>query len=213
MLLQKERELVVKYGKKMSADHITSGTAGNISIYNADKGLLAISPTGMDYFETSPEDVVVTDLDLNIVDSKRKPSSELALHAEFYRNKPGIRAVVHAHSIYCTTFAVLNQPLRAVHYCIGSVGAPIVPVAPYHMYGTEELAKDTIKVCGKGNAVLLANHGVVTCGTDIESAYGLLCSLEFLAQVQYQSMCIGKPTILDDAQMDCVIEKFKSYGQ
>ena len=80
---------------------------------------MAISPSGMDYFSTTPEDVVITDLEANIVDGVRKPSSEWALHTAFYRHKPHARAVVHTHSMYCTTFAVLGQPIRAVHYVIG----------------------------------------------------------------------------------------------
>ncbi len=127
MLMQEERELVVEYGRKMSTDRLSTGTSGNISVCNAEKGLMAISPSGMDYFSTTPEDVVITDLEANIVDGVRKPSSEWALHTAFYRHKPHARAVVHTHSMYCTTFAVLGQPLRAVHYAIGDTGAATVP--------------------------------------------------------------------------------------
>ena len=101
-------ELVVEYGRKMSTDRLSTGTSGNISVCNAEKGLMAISPSGMDYFSTTPEDVVITDLEANIVDGVRKPSSEWALHTAFYRHKPHARAVVHTHSMYCTTFAVLG---------------------------------------------------------------------------------------------------------
>ena len=83
MLMQEERELVVEYGKKMSAARLSTGTSGNISIYNAEKGLMAISPSGIDYFSTRPEDVVITDLDANIVDGDKKPSSEWGLHTTF----------------------------------------------------------------------------------------------------------------------------------
>ena len=88
MLMQEERELVVEYGRKMSTDRLSTGTSGNISVCNAEKGLMAISPSGMDYFSTTPEDVVITDLEANIVDGVRKPSSEWALHTAFYRHKP-----------------------------------------------------------------------------------------------------------------------------
>ena len=108
MLMQEERELVVEYGKKVSQAGLCPGTSGNISIYNAEKGLMAISPSGMDYFETKPEDIVITDLEANVVDGARKPSSEWGLHTTFYKHKPEARAVVHTHSVYCTTFAVLG---------------------------------------------------------------------------------------------------------
>ena len=141
MLMQEERELVVEYGKKMSAARLSTGTSGNISIYNAEKGLVALSPSGMDYFSTTPEDVVILNLDGKVVDGKRKPSSEWALHTMFYKHKPHARAVVHTHSVYCTTLAVLGEPIRAVHYVIGDAGAAEVPCAPYQLFGTEALAE------------------------------------------------------------------------
>lgn len=213
MLLQEERELVVEYGKKMSADRLSTGTSGNISIYNAEKGLMAISPSGMDYFKTTPEDIVVTDLNANIVEGIRKPSSEWALHTEFYKNKPYARAVVHTHSMYCTTFAILGQPIKAVHYVIGDAGAAEIPCIPYYTFGTVELAQAAIAACGKCDAVLLGNHGMLACGKDIKSAYGLACNVEYIAELQYRAMCIGTPNIVSDADMEVVMEKFKSYGQ
>ena len=208
MLMQEEREQVVAYGKKMSAAGLSTGTSGNISVYNAEKGLMAISPSGIDYFSTTPEDVVVTDLDANIVDGDKKPSSEWALHTAFYRRKPHIRAVVHTHSMYCTTFAVLGMPLRAVHYAIADAGAAEIPCAPYRLFGTAELAEAAVEA-----AVLLANHGLVACGKDLRGAYGLACNLEYVAELQYRAMCIGRPNVLTDEQMAEVMERFRSYGQ
>ena len=202
MLMQEERELVVEYGKKMSAARLSTGTSGNISIYNAEKGLVAISPSGMDYFFTTPED-----------DGKRKPSSEWALHTAFYKRKPHARAVVHTHSMFCTTMAVLGEPIRAVHYVIGDAGAAEVPCAPYQLFGTEALAEAAMEVCGKSNAVLLGNHGLVCCGKDIKGAYGLACNLEYIAEIQCRAMSIGKPNVLTEEQMAEVMVKFQSYGQ
>ena len=164
MLLQKERELVVEYGRKMSAGRLCTGTSGNISVYVPERGLMAISPSGIGYFDTRPEDVVVTDLEANIADGTRKPSSEWALHTLFYKNKPHIRAVVHTHSMYCTTFAVLGRPLRAVHYAIADAGAAEVPCTPYYPFGTLELAEAAVETAGDSDAVLLGNHGLVEIG-------------------------------------------------
>ena len=213
MLMQEERELIVEYGKKMSAARLSTGTSGNISIYNAEKGLMAISPSGIDYFSTQPEDVVIMDPEANVVDGARKPSSEWGLHTTFYKHKPEARAVVHTHSMYCTTFAVLGQPIRAVHYVIGDAGVATVPCAPYYPFGTLELAEAAISVCGESNAVLLGNHGLVTCGSSLKSAYSLACNMEYIAELQYRAMCIGKPNILSDEEMADVMERFKSYGQ
>ena len=120
MLMEEERKLVAEYGRKMSTDGLARGTAGNISIYNPELGLMAISPSGLGYFDTTPEDVCVCDLDGKVADGTRKPSSEHGLHAAFYKEKAaqGCLAIVHTHSDYATTLACMGEPIRAVHYVI-----------------------------------------------------------------------------------------------
>ena len=103
--------------------------------------LMAISPSGIGYFDVKPEDIVIMDLEANIVDGDKKPSSEWALHTAMYKTKSECRAVVHTHSMYCTVFATLRQPLRAAHYVIADAGVDEVPCAPYCTYGTQELAE------------------------------------------------------------------------
>lgn len=213
MLLQRERELVVEYGRRMSADRLSVGTSGNISVYVPEEGLMAISPSGIGYFDTRPEDVVVTDLEARVVEGTRKPSSEWALHTLFYKRKPHIRSVVHTHSMYCTTFAVLGRPLQAVHYAIADAGAAEIPCAPYYPFGTLELAEAAVETAGKCDAVLLGNHGLVACGRDLPGAYGLALNLEYAAELQYRALCIGTPNVLTEEQMADVMERFQSYGQ
>lgn len=213
MLLEKERLDVVEYGKKIAREGLSSGTSGNISIYNRSMNLIAISPSGIDYNETRPEDIVIVDKDGRIVDGDRKPSSELNLHIEMYKVKNDCNAIVHTHSMYCTVFASLRQPLKAVHYVIGDANSSEVLCCPYETYGTKDLAISAAKTIGDSNAVLLANHGVLTCGRNIESAFSLVKTLEYCAELQYRCMAIGNPKVLSDSEMDRVIEKFKGYGQ
>lgn len=213
MKLFEERKQLVEYGKRMSKEGLSTGTSGNLSIYNDEKGLMAITPSGMNYFDIVPEDIVIMDLDGHIVDGKRKPSSEWMLHSIFYKNKPDINAVVHTHPKYSTIFAVLNKPVRAVHYAIADAGTSEIPCAPYHIFGSKELAEEAIKTCAKGKAVLLANHGLITCGENLESAYNTTSNIEFVAELQYRSMSIGKPVILSKEDMKGVLESFKTYGQ
>ena len=213
MLMQKEREQIVAYGKKMSAEGLCPGTSGNLSIFDPMTGNMAINPSGMDYFATLPEDVVVMDLSGQVIKGSRNPSSEWSLHAEFYKHKSNIRSVVHTHSPYCTTFAVLGQPIRAVHFLIGGAGVSEIPCAPYETFGTEKLARVAVRACGKSNAVLLANHGFVCCAESISGAVSLAGDCEFLAKLQYQAMCVGTPQILSDRDIAAAIERFKTYGQ
>ena len=102
MLLQEQREQVVEYGKRLVTTGLTDGTFGNLSIFDRESGLMAISPSGMDYFATTPEDVVVADLEGKVVEGKRKPSSELDLHRLFYRRRQDVNGVVHTHSTFAT---------------------------------------------------------------------------------------------------------------
>ena len=213
MLMRAEREALVDYGKKLSLAGLCPGTSGNLSVYDPDSGLMAITPSGLNYFETRPEDIVITDLSGNIADGGRRPSSELNLHAAFYRAKPEARSVVHTHSVFCTTLGILGEPVRAVHFMIGAANSREIPLAPYVTFGTEELAEVAVRFCGGSEAVMLANHGLVTCGGSLADAFELAVTLEYVAQLQYRARCAGSPNVLDDEQVDAAIERFRSYGQ
>lgn len=110
MYLEEKKELV-EYGKKMSTEGLSSGTSGNLSIYLKEEGVVLITPSGIGYFDTKPEDIVAMDLEGNIIEGTRKPSSEWHLHTLFYKNKPEARAVVHTHSKFCTTLSTLRLSL------------------------------------------------------------------------------------------------------
>ena len=213
MKLEQERELLTEYGRRMSRAGLSVGTSGNLSIYVPEEGLMAITPSGLDYEATTPADIVVMDLEAHVVEGERKPSSEWALHTKFYQRHLAARAVVHTHSMYCTTLACLGKPLEAVHYAIGAAGAARVPVAPYHLFGTPELAEAAVEACGDGKAVLLANHGLVAWEGNLPKAFSLARDLEFTAELQWRAMAVGTPNILTDSQMAEALERFKTYGQ
>ena len=213
MFLQRERQLVAEFGRRMSVEGLSNGTSGNLSIYVPEEDYMVLSPSGMRYEDIQPEDVVVLTLDGQVAAGRRTPSSEWALHANFYRAKPEIRGVVHTHSPYGTTFAVLNEPIRAVHYAIAGAGTDEIPCAPYCTFGTELLAERAVNYCGRGSAVLLGNHGVVCCGESLEKAYALAGDLEFTARLQYQARCIGTPRVLTEEEMAAALDRFQTYGQ
>ena len=212
MLLEKERQQIVEYGKKLVASGLTTGTGGNLSMMNRETGLIAISPSGIDYFETQPADVVVTDMEGQIVEGSFKPSSELGFHCSLYLKRADITAVVHTHSVYATTVACLNRELPAVHYLVGFSGNK-VPLAPYATFGTDALAQSVADTICDFNAVLLANHGLVTIGKNMLSAFQTAEEIELVARIYCQASAIGEPVILPDDEMARVIEKFKNYGQ
>jgi L-fuculose-phosphate aldolase len=213
MLLKKEREEVVKYSKKLITSGLTTGTGGNISIYKRDKKLFAISPSGMDYFETEPEDVVVMDIEGKIVDGVRKPSSEHELHRIFYQNREDINAVVHTHSTYSSVLATLREPLPASSYLVAFSGLD-VRCASYASFGTRELAENTYAAMENRNAVLMANHGLLAGNNDILNAFNVAEQIEHCAEVYVKARSIGIPVILDEEEMEEMVVRFRqSYGQ
>ena len=213
MLMQEERELVVEYGRKMSADRLSTGTSGNISVYNAEKGLMAISPSGMDYFLTTPEDVVVTDLEGKVVDGKRKPSSELDLHRLFYQRRQDVNGVVHTHSTFATVLSCLRWPIEPVHYLVAYAGRQ-VPCIPYYPFGSLELAEAAWEgMKDQYNACLLGNHGLLAVGGSLSFAFDAAQQLEFLAKVYYYTKQAGGGVNLTAEELEAVLGKFQSYRQ
>ncbi|MFM1514641.1 class II aldolase/adducin family protein [Helcococcus ovis] len=213
MILEKERKEIVKYLKKMLNDGLTKGTSGNISICDRKTGYIAISPSGMDYTKIVPEDIVIIDFEKKIIDGKRKPSSECDLHISIYKSKEDANSVVHTHSMFCVVLSTLNMPIKAIHYVIADCGASEVPVASYKMYGSEDLAEEVVKSMKKSYACLMANHGMVACGEDLKSAFGLAATCEWVAEIQWRALSIGTPNYLSDSQILEVEKKFKRYGQ
>ncbi|MFZ5910227.1 MAG: L-fuculose-phosphate aldolase [Chloroflexota bacterium] len=212
MLLQHEREEIVFFGRKLITSDLTTGSGGNLSVIDRQAGYVAIKPTGVDYLEMRPEDVVVVNLEGEIIDGWLKPSSEVSLHLGLLEARPEINAVVHTHQVYATTLACLNWEIPAVHYLVGFSGNK-VPLAPYATYGTPELAQSVVQSIGHYNACLMANHGVVTVGATLAAAFNVAEELELVARLYYQGMCIGKPQILPDEEMERVTKKFATYGQ
>jgi L-fuculose-phosphate aldolase len=202
MLMMQARLDIVEYGKRILSEGLTKGTAGNLSVYDPDTGYMAISPSGIGYFETRPEDIVIMNLDGHLIEGDKKPSSEHRLHAVIYQCKPDARAVVHMHSMYCTTLACMHVKLQAVHYVIADAGVSEIPLVPYYTFGTKELA-DAVR----------ENIGMAACGVSMSRAFALASSCEWAAEVQWRCMCAGTPHILSDDQMKTVMEHMKTYGQ
>lgn len=213
MKMELERKQVVEYGKKLITSGLTTGTGGNISIYNAEVGLFAISPSGIDYFETKPEDVVLLDLEGNVVEGKRKPSSELDMHRIYYQKRNDIKAVVHTYSTYSTVLSTLGWELPAANYYIAIAGGNNVRCADYASFGTYQLAENSYLAMQDRYACFLANHGLLTGSHSIEQAFSIAEETERMAEIYYRVSCVGKPNVLSDKEVDFMLEKFQSYGQ
>lgn len=212
MRLQAEREAIVAYGKNLITAQLTTGSGGNLSIFNREEGLIAIKPSGINYLTMQPEDVVLLAPDGRIVEGRLTPSSEFRFHLALFNHRAEINAVVHTHQVYATTIACMNWELPAVHYLVGFSGNK-VPLAKYATFGTQELSDNIVNAIGSYNACLMANHGIVTVGKDIGAAFAVAEELELVSRLYYQTKCIGEPVILSDEEMVTIGEKFKTYGQ
>ena len=209
-MMEYEKEQVVRYGKKLIDRRLTTGSGGNISVYNREKNLVAISPSGLDYYETTPEDIVILDMDGNLVEGKHRPSSEAGMHLAFYKNRADVSGIVHTHSKFATAIACMGWELPAVHYLIGMAGHR-VKCTGYATYGSDELAKKALETIGDSNAVLLANHGLIALGEDVDRAFSTAEHLEFVSEVYSLTKTLGTPNILSDEDMDEVMKKFGTF--
>ena len=213
MLLETKRNELIEYGKKLVQAKLTKGTGGNASICDRKTGLMAITPSGIDYFEIKPEQIVIIDVDSGkIVDGEAVPSSEADMHRIMYKYREDLDAIIHTHTTFAATLACLNQSLPAVHYLVALAGLD-VRCAKYATYGTVELAKNAFEAMKDRKAVLLSNHGLLAGGPDLAAAYTITEEIEFCCELYYRSKSIGEPVILPESEMLLMIERFRNYGK
>lgn len=196
----------------IAAQHegLNRGASGNLSVRCGD-GFL-ITPSGMAPTEQTPDDVVWLDMDGNAKGSC-KPSSEWRFHRDLYAARPAFGAVLHAHSTFATTLACLGRDIPPFHYMIAAAGGKTIRCAPYATFGTQELSVHAIAAMEERKACLLANHGLLVAEASLERALALAVEVENLCEQYCRVLQIGVPILLSDAEMDVVLEKFKSYGQ
>lgn len=209
-------EKVLATARAMNACGINRGTAGNVSA-RASTGFL-ITPTGMDYAMCTSEDMVWLDSEDAPVGhatplGRRKPSSEWRFHRDIYLARGEIGAIVHTHAPFATALACQRQGIPAFHYMVARFGGADVRCAEYATFGTQALSDAVVKALDGRLACLMAHHGMLACGRDLDQALALAIELETLAEQYWRVLQLGTPKLLDAAEMARVIAKFASYGQ
>ena len=202
-------EQIIAAARAMNASGLNQGTSGNISARWGD-GLL-ITPSGIPYDRLGPRDIVGLDWD-GTVHGPHKPSSEWRIHRDILHARPVAGAVVHAHPTYATAFAINRTPIPAVHYMVAAGGGSTIPVAAYATFGTPELSENVLAALDGRTCCLMANHGLVATGADVDKALWLAEEVEALARQYTMALQVGEPVVLADAEIDEVLEKFKDYG-
>lgn len=210
-LLHEQRARIGELGRQLIEQDLANGTMGNLSARREDR--IAVSPSGTPYEDVTAETVPVVTLEGEHVAGDVAPSSETPMHRIVYRARDDVGGVVHTHSPYASTFASLRQAIPASHYLIGFAGRE-VPVTEYAEPGSEELGRLAADALGDDHdAVLLANHGVVTVGATLDDAFEVAQMVEYCARIHYQALNVGEPEILPDDAVDHLVEKFDSYGR
>jgi L-fuculose-phosphate aldolase len=208
-MLEDERRQVAEHCRKMRADGLVVGTSGNISIRRDE--LMAVSPSGLDYDEMTPELVGVHRLDGTPVDAPLDPSTEMPMHLTVYE-RTGAGAVVHTHSTAATVVSTLVDELPPIHYLIAVFGGATVRVAPYATYGTVELADNMAAALDGRTGCILGNHGTITYGSTIDEAYTRAAHLEWLCEVYLRATAVGTPRLLPAEEIERVRQKISTYG-
>jgi L-fuculose-phosphate aldolase len=207
-MLEPERDQVAMAARRLAGEGLVLGTAGNISQRSGDR--IAVTPSGAALESLDPGDIVIVDLEGNRLEGQGAPTSEIDLHVGLYRRYHA-GAVVHMHAPFATALACVVDELPAVHYQLLALGGPI-RVASYATFGTPELAQLTLDALEGRAAALMANHGAIAHGRDLDEAMENSRLLEWVCTVYWRAAAIGRPRSLDHDQLMAVASAASRRG-
>lgn len=197
----------------LQASGLNEGSSGNCSIRDRDG--FYITPSGLNPKAMSIDDMVFMDFNGTIESSQkppREPSSEWRFHHDILKTRKDANVVIHTHSTFATTLSLFRKDIPAFHYMIAAAGGNSIRCTKYELFGTQALSDAALIALNDRKACLLANHGMIVIGRDIEDALNISHEVERLCEQYTYALQIGSPAILSDEEMGEVIEKFKSYG-
>lgn len=203
------RERIVATARRMNALGINQGASGNVSA-RVEGGFL-VTPSGIPYDGLEPGDIVHVGMGGHAT-GHREPSSEWRFHRDIYATRPEAGAIVHTHSTFATTLACLGRAIPAFHYEVAFAGGSDIRCAPYRTFGTQELSDAAVAALEGRRACLLAHHGAIAFGADLDDALRLADKVEAMARLYWQAIQVAEPTVLDEAEMARVLERFRHYG-
>jgi L-fuculose-phosphate aldolase len=195
----------------MSRIGLSPQRSGNVSARFGDAVL--VTPSGVAYDDIGAADIVRMELDGTVGSGQLKPSSEAPFHLAVYNAFSEAAAIVHCHSMAATALACARMEIPAFHYMVAVAGGRKIPLAAYATFGTEALAQSIVAALRGHRACLLANHGQIAWSTSLGKALELAAEVETLARQYIDVLALGTPHILDDAEMDRVLARFRSYGK
>ncbi len=199
---------MLEASRRLVALGLNRGASGNVSA-RVEGGFL-VTPSAMAPEDMNEEDMVRMDFSGKVVSGDR-PSSEWRFHRDILACRLDVGAVIHTHSPFATTLACLRREVPAFHYMIAAAGGTTLRCAPYALFGTQELSDHALAALEERRACLLANHGMIATGKDIDTALALAVEVESLCEMYWRTLQVGEPHLLSDSEMTEVIEKFRGY--
>lgn len=208
------KAFLVESGKRMLHSGLTVETWGNISVRDPETGFIYLTPSGMPYDTLTEDDIVVMDIDGKRIEGERRPTIECAMHLGIMKNRPDVNAIIHTHPIYSQIFALLHENIPPVIDEAAQVLGEDVCVTEYAVPGSSEMAENVISTLGNGAACLVANHGAVCVGKDMDTAFKVCTVLEMTSQIYYMARSIGTPKPIPQEKIDYMKNvTVKNYGQ
>lgn len=208
---EEHRHDICAVGRWIHERAYAASTDGNISV-RLDARRILTSPTKVSKGMMSPDDLVVTDLDGNKLSGHRNPSTEIAMHLLIYRRRPDVNAICHAHPPTATGYAAAGLPLNRAILAELVVSLGCIPVARYGTPGTPELTDGIEPLVESYDAILLANHGVVTYGPDLLTAFFRMETTEHFAHVALVTELLGKQVLLSGEDVGKLLAARARYG-
>jgi L-fuculose-phosphate aldolase len=204
------REQLLQTTRKLIELGLNRGTSGNVSVRDSN-GFL-VTPSGITAETMTVRDLVWMDFDGH-AEGDRAPSSEWRFHRDILQRRPEVAAVVHAHSMFATTLACMRREIPPFHYMIALAGGDSIRCAPYALFGTQVLSDAALEALEGRKACLLANHGMIAVGRDLDDALAVAVEVETLSEQYWRALQAGGPVLLTEQEMTEAIEQFKGYGR
>ena len=202
---------IIEIGKRMYGRGFVASNDGNISARIDDKHVL-ITPSGVSKGFMKPEDLTLIDMNGKVVSGIKKPSSEVLLHLQVYKDRADVNSVCHAHPPYATAFAVAGIPLDQCILPEVIITLGSIPLIEYGTPGSDEFYKPVVKLLQEYDAFLLANHGALTVGGDILTAYHKMETLEHFAHIAFIARQLGSARTLNKEQVQKLTELRPKFG-
>ena len=212
--MKNERENLLSIAQKLIAAGLNKGTAGNASVRLKENGRdgFLVTPSGMVVEDMTAASIVKMQFD-GCYEQGKIPSSEWRFHRDILASRADINAVIHTHSMFATTLACLHKDIPPFHYMIAVTGGDTIRCASYALFGSQALSDNALAALIDRKACLLANHGMIALGRDLDDALAVTVEVENLCEQYWRALQLGEPHILTEVEMHEVFQQFKGYGK